>query len=98
MTSKGFGTAGVVDTTGKLAGIVTDGDLRRHMSNEMFAQHAKDVMTTPPRTIAASALIAEAVHEMNAGGPRPILCLFVTEGAKPIGIIHMHDCLRAGMR
>lgn len=96
MTSKGFGAAGVVDAAGKLAGIITDGDLRRHMSPKLMSETAGAVMTRQPTTISKGALVAEAVHTMNAG-KRPITCLFVTEKERPIGIIHLHDCLRAGV-
>ena len=97
MSSKGFGTAGVTDHDGKLVGIITDGDLRRHMSPGLTAQTAAAVMTRSPATISPAALVAEAVHIMNAG-PKRITCLFVTEAQRPIGIIHIHDCLRAGTK
>ncbi len=99
MTSKSFGCAGVVDASGKLIGIITDGDLRRHMDVKpgLIAAKAADVMTKSPTTIAKTALVSEAIHTMNAGR-RAITCLFVTDNAQPVGIIHIHDCLRAGVR
>ena len=103
MTSKRFGCAGVVDAEGRLLGIITDGDLRRHMSAGLLGKTAETVMTPHPRTVRAGALAAEAVGIMN-NRTSPITCLFVTEdtaaGQKtpvPVGIIHVHDCLRAGV-
>lgn len=100
MTSKSFGCVGVTDQNGKIVGIITDGDLRRHMSSDLLAQKAKDVMTPSPLSIGANALIAEAVQIMNS---RKITSLFVcaestTDAFEPIGILHIHDCLRAGER
>ena len=101
MTEKRFGCAGVVDADGYLIGVITDGDLRRHMSAEILSECAGDVMTSNPRTIRATALAAEAVAFMNTSTP-PFLCVFVVEkapsGEVPIGILHMHDCLQAGIR
>lgn len=102
MTSKRFGCAGVLDANGALAGIVTDGDLRRNMSKGLLTLTAQDVMNRNPRTIRASALAAEALRLMNQGD-RPVTCLFVVEDGgqpgqpqRPAGIVHIHDCLRAG--
>lgn len=94
MTAKGFGCAGVVDTAGELIGIITDGDLRRHWSDN--SQAAGDVMTRQPKTIRPQALAQEALAMMNIS-ERPFTALFVVEAGRPIGIIHMHDCLRAGV-
>ncbi|MBW6506471.1 MAG: KpsF/GutQ family sugar-phosphate isomerase [Rhodobacteraceae bacterium] len=96
MTQKGFGVVGVTDAAGQLAGIITDGDLRRHMEG-LLAQTAGDVMTRAPQTIGPDALAATAVAVMNA---RKITCLFVLDpvaGGAPLGILHIHDCLRAGV-
>lgn len=93
MTRKGLGVAGVVSKNGTLAGIITDGDLRRHMDG-LLAQTAHDVMTTSPITIAPSALAAEAVGMMNA---REITCLFVLDQDRPSGILKIQDCMRAGV-
>ena len=98
MTSKGFGIAGVADAEGRLVGVVTDGDLRRHMDDGLLARRADEVATHNPVTIQPEALASEALAIMN--GPRPITCLFVTEDAapnRPVGLIHVHDCLRAGI-
>jgi arabinose-5-phosphate isomerase len=92
MTSKHFGCAGVVDGT-SLAGVITDGDLRRNMEG-LLSKNAQAVMTHNPQTIRPSALAAEALGIMNE---RSITTLFVVEEGKPVGIIHIHDCLRAGV-
>ena len=102
ISQKSFGIAGVIDASGLLAGIITDGDLRRHMSEGLLNLAASDVMTTSPKTIGAEALAQEAVSIMNGrNGERPVTCLFVTEpvpeGEKPLGLIHIHDCLRVGL-
>lgn len=94
MTSKRFGCAGVVTIDNKLSGIITDGDLRRHMHHDLLENLAKDVMKTNPLTIRPQALAAEALAIMNQ---HSITSLFVTEADSPVGIIHIHDCLRAGV-
>jgi arabinose-5-phosphate isomerase len=94
MTAKTFGCVGVIDQSGDLVGIVTDGDLRRHMGPALLNERVGDVMTRGPRTIRANALAAEALRLMNE---RSITSLFVVEGARPAGIIRLHDCLRAGV-
>lgn len=95
MSAKGFGVAGVTDTAGRLVGIVTDGDLRRHMEG-LLAQSARDVMTRNPQTIAPAHLAEKAVAIMKE---RKITCLFVVQDASqpPAGILNIHDCLRAGV-
>jgi arabinose-5-phosphate isomerase len=101
MTAGGFGVAGVVDAEGALAGIITDGDLRRHMERDLLDRRACDVMTRGPKTIAPGVLAAEALALMNDGKPRVTSFFVVEEGAAPkcpIGILHVHDCLRAGLR
>jgi len=94
MTEKTFGIAGVVDDDGKLIGIVTDGDLRRHMANHLFAMSTRDVMTTEPKVIDPNTLAAEALRVMNEW---KVTCLFVVENDKPVGICRMHDILKAGV-
>ena len=94
MTAKSFGVAGITDRKGRLSGIITDGDLRRHMGPDLPALRAREVMTAQPRTIRADALAAEALGVMNQ---RKITSLFVVDEARPIGILHIHDCLRAGL-
>ena len=93
ISRKGFGVVGVTDAAGNLTGIVTDGDLRRHMEG-LLSHSAAEVMTRNPRTIAPGVLAEAAVAVMNE---RKITCLFAVEGAKPVGILHIHDCLRAGV-
>lgn len=93
MTAKHFGCAGVVED-GQLIGIITDGDLRRHMDGDLMQQGAARVMTKNPVTITPSMLASEALGIMNT---RSITCLFVLEDGKPVGILHIHDCLRAGI-
>ena len=92
MTSKHFGCVGVIEN-GQLSGIITDGDLRRHMDG-LLTKTAHEVMTKNPRSIRPTALAAEALGIMNE---RSITTLFVVEEQKPVGIIHIHDCLRAGV-
>ncbi len=94
MTAKHFGCVGVVDGRAKLIGIVTDGDLRRHMSPTLPSKMVRDVMTGAPVTIRPKALAAEALAVMNE---RAITALFVVEGREVVGIVHVHDCLRAGI-
>jgi arabinose-5-phosphate isomerase len=96
MTQSGFGVVGVTDANGYLCGIVTDGDLRRHLTG-LMALTAGDVMTRAPKTITPDALAAKALAVMNA---RKITCLFVVDAAeagRAVGILHIHDLLRAGV-
>jgi len=95
MTAGRFGCVGIVDPAGVLVGIITDGDLRRHMTDDLLTRSADAVMTGAPRTIRAGALAAEALGIMN---DRAITSLFVVDDrAMPRGIVHIHDCLRAGV-
>ncbi len=98
MTKKRLGCVGVVDA-GRLVGIVTDGDLRRHLDSERFLQEPVGAVMTPsPRTITADALAAEALAAMTEQEPA-VTQLFVlgTAGVSPAGVIHLHDCLHAGI-
>src|SRR6185437_1264443 len=94
MTSKGFGCVGIVDARGLIAGIVTDGDLRRHMRPDLMMALVDDVMTKNPKTIRSNLLASEALEILNAS---KITALIVTEANKPVGIVHLHDLLRAGV-
>lgn len=94
MTQKHFGCVGVTDDAGALIGIVTDGDLRRHISGNLLEQKVNDIMGTSPITLRGEQLAAEALGIMNA---KSITCIFIVENNKPVGIIHIHDCLRAGI-
>ena len=96
MTGSGFGCLGVL-ADGRLAGIVTDGDLRRHMGPDLLDRLVADVMTASPLTIGPDALAVEALRIMN-DRPRPITSLFVVDpDGAPIGLLHVHDLLRAGI-
>jgi arabinose-5-phosphate isomerase len=94
MTAKRLGCVGVVDGVGVLTGIITDGDLRRHMQDGLLGRHATEIMTAAPRTIQPHALAAEAIRVMNDCA---ITVLFVVERRRPVGALHLHDCLRAGV-
>lgn len=94
MSRKRLGCVGVVDTAGRLAGIVTDGDLRRHLNPGLFERAVREIMTERPKTVRAEALVAEAVAFMNGAA---ITVLFVVRDERPIGVLHLHDCLRAGV-
>jgi arabinose-5-phosphate isomerase len=99
ITRKHFGCAGVLDSRKRLIGIITDGDLRRHMAEDLLERTAREVMTPDPVTIRPGALAAEALLIMNTRGinGRGINALFVVEGKQVVGIVHIHDCLRAGV-
>jgi arabinose-5-phosphate isomerase len=94
MSSKGFGCVGIVGDNGSLIGIITDGDLRRHMRPGLFDAVVDDIMTRAPKTIGSEHLAAEALKTINTS---KVQSLFVVEQHKPIGIIRMHDILRAGL-
>jgi arabinose-5-phosphate isomerase len=97
MTEKRFGVLGIVDRDGRLGGIFTDGDLRRAISPDLLTRRIGEVMNAMPRTIGPDALADEALHAMNARG-RPINVLFVVDATRhPLGILHIHDLLRAGV-
>ena len=94
MTARSFGCVGIADAKGKLKGVITDGDLRRHMSPELLSQNAVDIMTEGAKTIGPDMLAVEAVGFMNANN---ITNVFVVEDGRAVGILHIHDCLRAGV-
>lgn len=95
MTAKGLGCAGVIDKSGALIGMITDGDLRRHMQSDLLNLPAALVMTKNPLTISPSALAIEVLGILNA---KQITNIFVVDkNQKPVGIIHIHDLLRAGV-
>ncbi len=93
MTEKAFGCLGVVDEHGRLVGIVTDGDLRRHMRNNLLDARVDDVMTRAPKTVRPNQLISETLEILNS---TKVTALFAVEAGKPVGVIHIHDLLRAG--
>jgi arabinose-5-phosphate isomerase len=95
MTAKSFGCVGVCLSDGRLVGVITDGDLRRHMDESLLGRAASEVMHRNPKTIAAGTLAADALGMMNRFA---ITSLFVLgESQRPLGFLHMHDCLRAGV-
>lgn len=96
MSEKMLGCVGIVDNDGHLSGIITDGDLRRWMSPSIITEKVSRVMTKNPKVIGPDALIVDAVNMMNNTG-RGITNLFVVQEGKPVGVIHIHDCLKAGV-
>lgn len=94
MSSKGFGCVGIVDARGQIVGIVTDGDLRRHMRPDLMTATVDEVMTKNPKTIGRDLLASEALEILNSS---KITALIVTDANKPVGIVHLHDLLRAGV-
>jgi arabinose-5-phosphate isomerase len=94
MSAKGFGCVAVIEKTGKLAGVITDGDLRRHMGSDLLQTRVDAVMTVAPKTIRPDQLASEALQLLNAS---KITALIVVEGERPVGIVHFHDLLRAGV-
>jgi len=93
MSAKGFGCVGITDARGALAGIITDGDLRRHMRNNLLDARVDDVMTRAPKTVRPDQLISETLEIINS---TKVTALFAVEAGKPVGVIHIHDLLRAG--
>jgi arabinose-5-phosphate isomerase len=94
MTEKSFGCLGVVDDGGRLVGIVTDGDLRRHMGPALLSATAAVIMTPAPKVIAPDTLVSAALQLINSS---QITAVFVVEAGKPVGIVHIHDLLRSGL-
>jgi len=93
MSQKGFGVLGVVDELNQLMGIITDGDLRRHVTSNLLEKTAGDIMTRGPKTVHPGALSASILELLNSSS---ITTVFVVEDGRPVGIVHMHDLLRAG--
>jgi arabinose-5-phosphate isomerase len=94
MTSKHLGCTAVVDNENKMIGIITDGDLRRHLNQNFFEEIAENIMTKNPITIVKESLAIEAFTLMNK---KSITSIFVLENNKIIGVLHLHDCLKAGV-
>ena len=94
MTAKGFGCVGIVDAGGHVVGIVTDGDLRRHMRPDLTTVLVDEIMTRNPKTVGRDTLAGEALELLNSS---KITALIVTDANKPVGIVHLHDLLRAGV-
>ena len=95
MSEKRFGCVGVCDAAGMLAGVITDGDLRRHLDG-LLSHAAGEVMTRTPKTVRPDVLAAEALRMMTGVGA-PTTVLFVVDEGRPVGILHVHDLLRAGV-
>lgn len=93
MSAKTVGCVGIVEGGGALAGIITDGDLRRHMSPKLLGARVDDIMTRKPKTCGPEQLVSEVLEILNASN---ITALFVVDGGKPIGVVHLHDLLRVG--
>jgi len=94
MSAKGFGCVGIADADGRLVGIVTDGDLRRHMRPDLLDARVETVMTRSPKTVRPDQLASEALEIINSS---KITALIVAEAGRPVGIVHFHDLLRAGV-
>jgi arabinose-5-phosphate isomerase len=94
MSAKGFGCVAVTEPSGKLAGVITDGDLRRHMRADLLQVPVDAVMTASPKTVRPDQLASEALQLLNAS---KITALIVVDADRPVGIVHFHDLLRAGL-
>ena len=94
MTAKTFGCVGITDRRGHLVGIITDGDLRRHMSANLLDLAVEEVMTPQPRTVRPDQLVSEALELLNSSKKTQLM---VVDGGKPVGVVHFHDLLRAGV-
>jgi arabinose-5-phosphate isomerase len=93
MTAKGFGCVGITDGRGILVGIITDGDLRRHMRGNLLDALVDDVMTRGPKTVPSNQLLSETLDMLNS---MKVTALYAVELGRPVGIIHVHDLLRVG--
>jgi len=94
MSTKSFGCVGITDAAGTLVGIITDGDLRRHMRPDLLDARVDEVMTGAPKTLRADQLASEALELLNSS---KITAALVVEGGAPVGIVHLHDLLRTGV-
>ena len=94
MSAKGFGCVAIIDARGQIAGIITDGDLRRKMRPDLMTLRVEDIMTRNPKVIDRDSLASEALELLNSA---KITSLIVCETNRPVGIIHLHDLLRAGV-
>ena len=94
MSAKGFGCVAVTNGDGRLQGVVTDGDLRRHMRDDLLRAPVGEVMTASPKTVRPGQLASEALELINS---LKITALIVVESDRPVGIVHFHDLLRAGV-
>jgi arabinose-5-phosphate isomerase len=94
MSTKSFGCVGITDQAGSLVGIITDGDLRRHMRPDLIDARVEQVMTRSPKTLRPDQLASEALELFNSS---KITAAMVIDAGKPVGIVHLHDLLRAGV-
>ncbi|WP_370867311.1 SIS domain-containing protein [Parvibaculum sp.] len=94
MSQKSLGCAGIVDKDGKLIGVITDGDIRRNSGSNLLDRTASDIMNRSPKTVAPDMLASEAVKILNE---KKITSLFVVESERPLGLVHIHDFLKAGV-
>lgn len=94
MTEKSLGCLGVIDAGGKLIGMITDGDLRRHMGDALLSSPVSEIMTKDPKTVVPDMLASAALELINS---MSITAVFVVENGKPVGLVHIHDLLRSGI-
>ena len=94
MTQKSLGCLGVVDGDSRLVGVITDGDLRRHMGRDLLSATTSEIMTRDPKSVPPDMMASAALELLNASR---ITAVFVVEDGKPIGVVHVHDLLRAGV-
>jgi len=91
-----FGIAGVVDERGALVGVITDGDLRRHLNGLMDAT-AADVMTCDPVWVSPGAFVEDALTQLNSHKITAMFAIEDCETRRPVGLVHVHDFLRLGL-
>ena len=94
MTRKSLGCLGVIDGKGRLVGMITDGDLRRHMGPQLLSARVSEIMTRKPNTLTGDMLASAALEQINSLKRTQ---MFVVDRGKPIGIVHIHDLVRAGV-
>jgi len=94
ISTKSFGCVGIVDLRQQLVGIITDGDLRRHMRPDLLDARVEDIMTRAPKTVRPDQIAGEVLEQLNSS---KITAVFVVDATKPVGIVHLHDLLRAGV-
>jgi arabinose-5-phosphate isomerase len=94
MSTKSLGCVGITDQNGMLVGIITDGDLRRHMRPDLLDARVEAIMTRGPKTVRPDQLVSETLEVLNSS---KITALMVVDAGKPVGVVHLHDLLRAGV-
>ena len=93
ISAKSVGCVGITDASGQLIGIVTDGDLRRHLRPGLIEAQIRDIMTTGPKTCRPDQLVSEVIETLNSAN---ITAVFIVDGTRPVGVVHLHDLLRIG--